>query len=337
MKNRMPMLCLMLGVLLPAVCGAQGLTFVTAWGSEGTGPGQFSWPRDIAVDDARGLVYVTDGLGDRVNVFDKNGSYIRSWGSTGTGPGQFLNPVGVAVDRSGNVYVGDGSNSSLTLPFIPRIQVFTSTGAFVTQWGSYGPAPGQLIIPIHLAVDWAGRVYVADGWDRVQVFTSSGEYLTRWGSYGTGPGEFSNASSIAVGPGGTVYVGDCYNPARVQLFTDGGALLGRLGSAEAGPGQFFQVSGVATDLAGQVYVMDRGLCCPWLDIFTSTGAFVGRAVTSMGVGNGQFRSPGGLAVDADGFIYIVDSANQRVQKFAPDITPTSGKRTSWSRVKALYR
>ena len=39
-------------------------------------------------------------------------------------------PMGIAVNASGYVYVSDVMNN--------LIQVFTPSGAFVTQWGSFG-------------------------------------------------------------------------------------------------------------------------------------------------------------------------------------------------------
>ena len=56
--------------------------------------------------------------------------YLTQWGSPGSGKGQFSEPFGVATDAAGNVYVADRYNW--------RIQKFTSSGAFLTQWGAFG-------------------------------------------------------------------------------------------------------------------------------------------------------------------------------------------------------
>ena len=90
----------------------------------------------------------------------------------------------MAVDGSGNVYVVDNGNH--------RIQKFTSSGTYLTQWGSYGSGDGQFNYPYGVAVDASGNVYVADLYNhRIQVFTSSGTYLTQWGTQGSGPGSSS--------------------------------------------------------------------------------------------------------------------------------------------------
>ena len=46
---------------------------------------------------------------------------------------------GIAADGSGNVYVADTANN--------RVQKFTSTGTFVTKWGSFGTGDGQFDAP----------------------------------------------------------------------------------------------------------------------------------------------------------------------------------------------
>jgi DNA-binding beta-propeller fold protein YncE len=128
-------------------------TFITSWGSLGSGDGQFENARGIAVDPA-GNVYVVDQGGNRIEKFSSTGTFITSWGSLGSGDGQFYGPDEVAVDSSSNVYVTDFYNF--------RVEKFTSTGTFITSWGSHGSGDGQFNFPFGVAVDGSGNVYVAD-------------------------------------------------------------------------------------------------------------------------------------------------------------------------------
>ena len=83
--------------------------FITKWGSQGDGDGQFDSPSEVAVDNA-GSVYVTDGFNHRIQKFDALGNFKTKWGSQGNGNSQFQTPRGVAVDSAGSVYVAEGLN-----------------------------------------------------------------------------------------------------------------------------------------------------------------------------------------------------------------------------------
>jgi NHL repeat len=136
--------------------------FVTKWGSQGSGDGQFDNPSGVAVGPD-GNVYVADRWNERVQVFTPAGAFVGKWGVLGTGVGQFREPADVATDTAGNVYVADSINH--------RVQKFTADGAFVTEWGSVGSGPGQCNDPYGIATDGAGNVYVADTDNhRVQKF-----------------------------------------------------------------------------------------------------------------------------------------------------------------------
>src|SRR5207249_9828560 len=87
-------------------------TFLTTWGSGGSGPGQFGGPVGVAVDGS-GNVFVADEFNDRIQKFDNGGTFLTTWGSGGSGPGQFDVPVGVAGDRGGNVFVTDEFNDRI--------------------------------------------------------------------------------------------------------------------------------------------------------------------------------------------------------------------------------
>jgi streptogramin lyase len=52
------------------------------WGSAGTGPGQFSLPHSIQVDD-NGIVYVADRENGRVQRFDRDGKFLGEWSQYG--------------------------------------------------------------------------------------------------------------------------------------------------------------------------------------------------------------------------------------------------------------
>ena len=218
-------------------------SFVTQWGSFGTGDYQFAVPYGVATDGA-GNVNVVDYGNDRIVKFTSTGTYITQWNNGGG------SHVAAATDGAGNVYVVDYAND--------RIQKFTSAGSFVTQWGSFGHGNGLLNQPNGVATDGAGNVYVADsGNNLIQKFTGAGTYITQWGASGIGNGEFHTPYGVATDGANSVYVADFGN-SRIQKFTSGGIYLTQWGKPGNGPGQFNAPTGVATDGAGNVYVSDLG-------------------------------------------------------------------------------
>jgi hypothetical protein len=103
-------------------------SFLTKWGSEGAGSGQFMGQNDV--DPFQNFVYVADYENDRIQVFDSNGTFVASWGGEGSGDGQIAKASALTVDHNGNIYLVDQSNF--------RIQKFDHNGNFISTWGSEG-------------------------------------------------------------------------------------------------------------------------------------------------------------------------------------------------------
>ena len=89
-------------------------TFVMAWGTEGTAPGEFRLPHSVT-QDSTGRIIVADrcGLGatgctdGRIQIFDGDAMFLDEW--TPPDGGSFV-PMAVDVDAEGRVYIGDGAN-----------------------------------------------------------------------------------------------------------------------------------------------------------------------------------------------------------------------------------
>lgn len=123
----------------------------SAWGGDGSEPGQFKYPATLAVNGA-GEVLVVDVLNQRVQVFDGDGAAKNAFGALGAKPGTFIRPKGVAVDGSGRIYVSDS--------YLGVVQVFSPAGEFVGVLSVDG-TPARFESPTGLA--WSGgRLYVTD-------------------------------------------------------------------------------------------------------------------------------------------------------------------------------
>jgi DNA-binding beta-propeller fold protein YncE len=283
---------------------------VNMWGESGPGPGQLLHPYGLGVGSS-GVIYVVDGLNDRIQRFSSDGIYLGEWGTTGSLPGQFEDPLGLEVQPAleDTVYVVDWLSR--------RVQKFTGSGNFLLEWGSYGIDPGQFIAPVDAAVDGVGHVFVTDGQlARVQKFTTSGAFLAEWGEYGFGDGQFEAPSGIAVDADGYVYVAD--HSDRVQVFDSFGIFVRSWGSSGALPGQFDGPLGITVDPDSQVvYVADTGN--DRIQKFTLTGTFL-CAFGSTGSGSGELAGPKDVCIGGmDGrSVLVSEDSNHRVQVFSYD-------------------
>jgi len=144
---------------------------------------------DVSVAvDGKGLVFVLDGLGNRIEIFQRHGTFVRAFGKQGKGDGEFSDAGGIAVTDS-EVFVADSLNH--------RIQVFDTDGKLLRKFGSEGKAEGQFRCPTKLCVDDSGHLFVNDaGNHRIQVLKLDGTFISAFGEEGKGIGQFKRAQGI---------------------------------------------------------------------------------------------------------------------------------------------
>jgi sugar lactone lactonase YvrE len=83
-------------------------TFLTTWGTPGSGDGQFVIPFGVATDGS-GNVYVWDVGNSRIQKFDADGTFLVAFGIS---PGNVFG-VGIATDAIGDLYVADTANDRI--------------------------------------------------------------------------------------------------------------------------------------------------------------------------------------------------------------------------------
>ena len=292
--------------------------FVTEWGSKGTGDGQFLRPHDLEFDSNNNLLYAVDRDGNRIQVFDKNGTFQFTFGQKGNADGEFLVPYGLDVDHAGNVWVADRGNH--------RIQKFDSQGNFILKFGnndgSPSSEPGKFDNPRHVEADRQLKyVYVADSKNnRIQQFDINGIFVRAIGESGNKLGEFNLPTTIEQDSKGNFFVNERGNE-RVQKFDSNWNPILMWGSKGSNNNQFCHMEHIALDKHDNVYVTDPQSdpgCSmqPRVLKFDSEGDFI-TEFGSLGNGQGQFRDPEHLAIDHDGNVYVSDRKNNDIQKFAP--------------------
>jgi DNA-binding beta-propeller fold protein YncE len=243
-------------------------------------------------------------------------------GSAGAGAGQLNAPHGVAIDGSGNLFVADGFNH--------RISVFSAAGGFIRAFGfgvlTGGPAfevcttasacqtgiagsgAGQFNLPIGVALDRSGNLYVADyNNHRISVFSAAGAFIRAFG--------------WNVIPGGFVGFEVCTTASTCQAGDSGG-----------GAGQLSGPLGVALDDSGNLYVSASNR----ISVFSAAAPSFTRAF-GFGVLNGaaafqvcttasgcQFGisgddagqlDPSDVALDGSGNLYVAELLNHRISVF----------------------
>jgi hypothetical protein len=94
-------------------------------GSTGSGNGEFYWVYGIT-QGPNGNLYVADKDNHRVQVLNKNGTFIRKFGENGSAPGQLNGPGDLIFLPDGRLIVGDNS----------YLNYFDSNGTFITRKNS---------------------------------------------------------------------------------------------------------------------------------------------------------------------------------------------------------
>jgi uncharacterized protein (TIGR03437 family) len=286
-----------------------------------------SFPSGVAVDSS-GNLYVADAGNHRVRRVSRDGVIVTAAGNGsasfsgdgGTATEAGLNwPFGVEVDWSGNLWIADSANY--------RVRKVSSDGFITTVIGNgsanfpYSSVPHEFINlgdnldgayqPGSLAVDVAGKLYIADTDDGVAVdaltglvyFTDSRHAIVQ--AVDHGPLAGSGALTVA----GTGIPGD---------------------SGDGGPGTSAQLASpqaVAVDAQGNLYVAD---CAA----YRIRKVFPDGTITTI-AGNGTsgysgdggpatdatLSCPTGLTADGDGNIYVAEPFNGVVRMLKPVRAP----------------
>jgi len=291
---------------------ATNYELVNQWGEGGDGDGEFHRPHDLDFSPSEDKLYIIDRDNQRVQVFDKNGTFLFKWGEEGDRDGEFKLPYGLDVDREGNVWVADRSNNN--------IQKFDADGNFLFRFGSTGSEPSQFENLRHVAADDASKyIYTADSDNhRIQKFDINGTFIKSFGGLGNASGQLNVPTSVILDSKGYLYVTERGNE-RVQKFdTDGNSIL-MWGSKGSGPNQFCHQEHIAADKFDNIYVNDPQTdpgCSQEAAIkkFDSNGKFITKVVVP-----GEDPDPEHLAIDSDGNVYVSVRGLNEIRVYKPVI------------------
>lgn len=245
-------------------------------------------PKGVAVD-AEGALFVADTHNDRILKLSATGQILLELGRRkaqkkdeeedhgwrpGKGPGEFRQPSGVALDAAGHIYVADTGNN--------RVQKLSPDGTFLLAF-ELPPVPAdgereeedgdcekpELGRPMGIALDGAGRIYVADSSGaRALVYGPAGGLLmtmpVTWPDK-EGVLQPGRPEGIAVTADGRCVLVSDRKSSRILRFDAEGALAlafgepGKIRDGKPLPKRLLlrKPAGLALDAAGKLYVADR--------------------------------------------------------------------------------
>ncbi len=336
------------------VDGTGSLTRVAGTGKPGysgdSGPAteaQLNLPKGVAVDGG-GALYIADSGNNVVRRVTPDG-VISTVAAERLLLPPFSAPAGVAVDTAGNLYISDTGNC--------LVREVTAGGAVVTVAGNGScgfsgdggaATSAQLNSPTGLAVDAAGRVYIADSGNNAIRMVSGGNITTVAGVGGSagydgdgGPAvraRLDVPTGVALDAAGNLYISASASNGIREVRIANGTIAtiagnGRQGFAGDGGAavgaELWAPWGVATDSAGDVFIGD------YYNYRVRKIGTDGKISTLAGNGLTDYHGDGGpatasrlvqpkaVAVDSAGNLYIADTFGNTVRKVTPDGTTTT--------------
>jgi sugar lactone lactonase YvrE len=219
---------------------------------------------------------------------------------------------------NGVVITGSTGYNSAYTPFY-----FSNTGQILRSdnlngdnmisYGTQGSDVGQFYGAYGIALDSAGRIYVADTYNAriVRIDDMNGTNWTSFGVYGSDVGQFSNPQGISIDAAGRIYVTDTGNSRLIRMDDMSGANWTTFSGTGSGDGQFAQyVAPVAFDPAGRIYVADTGnRRIVRMDDMTGANWTTLTQSPVIYIYIYSFGNPIGVAVDAAGKIYVADGSS----------------------------
>lgn len=302
---------------------------------------EFNRPSGISFT-ASGSLLVADQINSRIRTVTPTATTTTAGGFASTSgratSASFADAENLAFDSSGNYYVADyGGNRILKVTSSGQLSTFAGIGTSGYS-GDGGPAnQAQLYLPLGIAADNSGNVYIADTSNFViRKVDSSGTITT----FATDP-NFSDLVSLATDSAGNLYSADdsaCVirkiTPTAVISVVAGQEFNCGYGG-DGGPATAALLNsayGVAVDAKGNVYISDtlnnRIRKVNGSGIITTIGGngncgFSGDGGSATAA---MICTPEGVTVDSKGNVYFGDYSNLRFRKIntSGNITTIAG-------------
>ena len=153
-------------------------------------------PRNIAISQKTGCIFVVERGNNRVQVFAATGEPVYSFTRKTVIPNQsMVKPYGICILNE-KVFVSVTQYNC--------VHAYSASGQFVDRMGERGEGEGNFMFPTGMSTDGTNRVYVCDyGNNRVQAFSKELQFKQV-----IGVGHLTNPTDIAVDQHLDLYVLD---------------------------------------------------------------------------------------------------------------------------------
>lgn len=306
-------------------------------------------PYDVAVEDSE--VYIAVYGGNCIEVFSQNGQHIRTIGnSSNVGLGGFVGVVSMGTTTTtsmvglGGKPAGLGINMSANIQFSSpsaiavqggvlyvvesgtcQVQKLTTTGKFISSFGTRGSGNGQLNNPRGICLNSCGCVFISEcGNNRISVFEDNGTFLHHIVGNTADGSNLNRPWGLAFDHCGNLHVADT-NTSTIKVFTSQGQYITQYNSGVNQP------AGIAIDEEGNVFIADSS----YDNFGYAGGLYVQQAVVYQPYGQvsqsnqvcilnskhniihsfGINQAGAGITIDKEGSIYVCSVNNHQVHKF----------------------
>ena len=217
---------------------------------------------------------------------------VRSFGSRGKAPEQFNFPCNIAISaKTGNIAVADGYNK--------RVQLFSSDGNYLREYGKKGLYAKKLNKPKSVAFNRSGELTICDS-SGVFCFTETGQFIKNISNK-----DLIKPASITIACDGRMLVCDRGDNKVKVLSRDGTKVLQFFGASGRGKSPWF-----ALRHQDRLFVSYTFANC--VKVFNNEGEFqydIGKERP------GKLHLPAGLAVDKFNNLLVCDYYSGNVQVF----------------------
>lgn len=274
--------------------------YLSWFGGSGKKPGQFAYPRAMAIAPGDTL-YVVDKSG-RIQRYGKDGRLEIVIRTPKIDKGK---PTGLGIDKNNRVLVADTHYA--------RVLIYSPDLKLVDSFGQAGPEPGNFLFVTDVCQAQDGRHFVTDYGDtvaRVQIFDAQGRFLKAFGTFGSRPGEFQRPMALCIDEKNKeLLVADAVNH-RIQVFDLQGRFKRALGGLGEKLGQLKYPYDVTQDKRGRLWISEFGN--HRLQVLDRLTGVSQGAIGSPGRRLGEVAYPWGVCLTETGRFFFLDSGNDRV-------------------------